>query len=105
VSVSVRRIKIAMASGCPAAAVWGAAAVRLNAGKRARLASLTRAAAAQAASFSRPTEISSSLPPQPGKVPAPRASPGATKSRAHLQSENIAHRIDRPLEDSVRYPG
>jgi hypothetical protein len=31
VRVSVRRIKIAMASGCPAAAVWGAAAVRLNA--------------------------------------------------------------------------
>jgi hypothetical protein len=31
VRISVRRIKIAMASGCPAAAVWGAAAVRLNA--------------------------------------------------------------------------
>src|ERR1700734_3529239 len=31
VSVSVRRIKIAMASGCPAAAVWGDAARRLNA--------------------------------------------------------------------------
>ena len=36
VSVSVRRIKIAMASGCPAAAVWGAAAVRLNAAASAR---------------------------------------------------------------------
>jgi hypothetical protein len=31
VSVSVRRIKVAMASGCPAAAIWGLAALRLNA--------------------------------------------------------------------------
>jgi hypothetical protein len=40
VSVSVRRIKVAMASGCPAAAVWGAAALRLNAAASARLLSL-----------------------------------------------------------------
>jgi hypothetical protein len=31
-----RRIKIAMASGCPAASVWGDAAARLNAAGRAR---------------------------------------------------------------------
>jgi hypothetical protein len=36
VRVSVRRIKIAMASGCPAASVWGCAAVRLNAAAGAR---------------------------------------------------------------------
>jgi Transposase DDE domain group 1 len=36
VSVSVRRIKIAMASGCPTAAVWRAAALRLNAAASAR---------------------------------------------------------------------
>jgi hypothetical protein len=36
VRISVRRIKIAMASGCPTAAVWGAAAVRLNAAAGAR---------------------------------------------------------------------
>jgi hypothetical protein len=36
VRVSVRRIKIAMASGYPTAAVWGAAAVRLNAAASAR---------------------------------------------------------------------
>jgi hypothetical protein len=36
VTVSVRRIKIAMASGCPTAAIWGAAAVRLNAAASAR---------------------------------------------------------------------
>src|SRR5438105_4070723 len=36
VSVSVRRIKIAMASGCPTAAVWGNAALRLNAAATAR---------------------------------------------------------------------
>jgi hypothetical protein len=36
VRISVRRIKIAMASGCPAAAVWGTAALRLNAAARAR---------------------------------------------------------------------
>jgi hypothetical protein len=36
VRISVRRIKIAMASGCPAAQAWGAAAVRLNAAARAR---------------------------------------------------------------------
>jgi len=36
VRISVRRIKIAMASGCPAAAVWGAAALRLNAAASAR---------------------------------------------------------------------
>jgi hypothetical protein len=36
VRVSVRRIKIAMASSCPAAQVWGRAAVRLNAAASAR---------------------------------------------------------------------
>jgi hypothetical protein len=36
VRVSVRRIKIAMASSCPAAEVWGCAAVRLNAAASAR---------------------------------------------------------------------
>ena len=36
VRISVRRIKIAMASGCPAAATWGIAALRLNAAARAR---------------------------------------------------------------------
>jgi acyl-CoA reductase-like NAD-dependent aldehyde dehydrogenase len=46
VRVSVRRIKITMALGCLAAAVWGAAAARLNAGgQRARRAGLTRAQA------------------------------------------------------------
>jgi hypothetical protein len=36
VRISVRRIKIAMASSCPAAAVWGCAAVRLRAAASAR---------------------------------------------------------------------
>jgi Transposase DDE domain group 1 len=36
VRVSVRRIKFAMASSCPAAAVWGRAATRLNAAASAR---------------------------------------------------------------------
>ena len=36
VTISVRRIKIAMASGCPAAANWGRAALRLNAAASAR---------------------------------------------------------------------
>ena len=36
VRISVRRIKIAMASGCPAAATWDIAALRLNAAARAR---------------------------------------------------------------------
>jgi hypothetical protein len=36
VRISARRIKIAMASGCPAAVTWGIAALRLNAAARAR---------------------------------------------------------------------
>lgn len=36
VTISVRRIKIAMASGCPAAADWGRAARRLNVAASAR---------------------------------------------------------------------
>jgi hypothetical protein len=36
VRISVRRVKIAMASSCPAAEVWGCAAVRLNAPASAR---------------------------------------------------------------------
>ena len=36
VRISVRRIKIAMASGCPAAQAWGTAAARLNAAASAR---------------------------------------------------------------------
>jgi len=36
VRISVRRIKIAMASSCPAAAAWSSAALRLNAAASAR---------------------------------------------------------------------
>jgi hypothetical protein len=36
IRVTVRRIKFAMASGCPAAAIWGRAASRLNAAASAR---------------------------------------------------------------------
>jgi Transposase DDE domain group 1 len=36
VRISVRRIKFAMASGCPTAQLWGAAAIRLNAAACAR---------------------------------------------------------------------
>ena len=36
VHISVRRIKIAMTSGCPAAGIWGEAAIRLNAAAAAR---------------------------------------------------------------------
>ena len=36
IRISVRRIKIAMASGCPAAQAWGCAAVRLAAAATAR---------------------------------------------------------------------
>lgn len=36
VRISVRRIKVAMASGCPVAAIWGRAAIRLNAAACAR---------------------------------------------------------------------
>jgi hypothetical protein len=36
VRISVRRIKIAMASGCPAAHIWGCAAVRLATAANAR---------------------------------------------------------------------
>ncbi|MFZ0838550.1 MAG: IS1380 family transposase [Xanthobacteraceae bacterium] len=36
VRISVRRIKFAMASGCPTAQLWGVAAIRLNAAARAR---------------------------------------------------------------------
>ena len=47
VRISVRRIKIAMASACPAAKDWGRAAIRLAIAAIARLASMTRPAAAQ----------------------------------------------------------
>jgi hypothetical protein len=36
VHISVRRIRIAMASACPSAQIWGTAAVRLNLAARAR---------------------------------------------------------------------
>ena len=36
VRISVRRIKVAMASGCPAAKIWGLAATRLGAAAHAR---------------------------------------------------------------------
>jgi hypothetical protein len=45
VRISVRRIKFAMASGCPAAAIWGCAATRHNAAASARLARVIRVAA------------------------------------------------------------
>ncbi len=73
VRVSVRRIKIAMASGCPAAQVWGLAATRLSArGKRSRLARLTRGAATRnkRGIIPRPTETRLRCSQQTAKVPA-----------------------------------
>jgi hypothetical protein len=75
-------------------------------GNRARFAGLTRAAArGQDGISSRPIETNSSLPPQPGKVPAPPASPGATNPRDRFTSGKIPPNCDRPREGSVRYPG
>ena len=67
VRISVRRIKIAMASGCPAAHHWGCAAVRLNAAVGARASPpLTRGAAPRIhrGIIPRPTETACSLPPR-----------------------------------------
>ena len=64
VRVSVRRIKVAMASACPAADAWGCAAKRLAAAANARgLARLTRAAATRnpRGITPRPTETASRL--------------------------------------------
>src|SRR6202049_498823 len=88
VRISVRRIKIAMASGCPAARIWGCAAVRLAAAANAR-GSPARHAAPQrvtdAASSKGPPRplFAARRSPQPGKVPAALASPDATERRAH----------------------
>ena len=84
VRVSVRRIKIAMASALSGSRMPGA---RCHASRcrrqRARLARLTRAAATrnQRGITPRPTETTSSLPLRPRKLPLPLASPDATASR------------------------
>jgi hypothetical protein len=54
---------------------------------------------------SRPSETNSSLPPQPGKPPAPRASPGTTNPHDRFTSGKIPANCDRPWQGSVRYPG
>ena len=83
VRVSVRRIKVAMASACPAAHAWGCAATRLRRRQRARLARLTRAAATRnpRGITPRPTETPS-RPSRPDIVQAPLASADATADHA-----------------------
>ena len=89
VRVSVRRIKVAMASACPAADAWGCAAKRLAAGRqRAGVARLTRAAATRnpRGITPRPTETTSWPPLRLKKLLLLLASPDATMSRACIRA-------------------
>ena len=98
VRVSVRRIKIAMASGCPAAQVWG---LRCHPSQRRRkrscLARLTRGAATRnnRGIIPGPPRPLLSLPPQPRKVPAALASSDATTcTPAEMQTNCVANLLD-----------
>jgi hypothetical protein len=53
----------------------------------------------------RPTETTSSLPPQPGNVPAPRASTDATGNRACTTANRPPRKSVRICKDRVRYAG
>jgi hypothetical protein len=53
----------------------------------------------------RPTEINSSLPPQPAIVPLEPASPDATGNCGTKTSNNPALKSARSCSSSVRYPG
>ena len=74
VRISVRRIKIAMASGCPAAQIWGSLPSASRRGKGARLAGMTRAAAARPSRHNpQPTETRKTHLKEP-RASAPRTS-------------------------------
>ena len=107
VRISVRRIKFAMASACPAAQDWGRAAIRLAlAALGARLARLTRAAAARnhRGIIPRPTETLFAARRSPRKVPA-----GSRVFRRHgqLSAENqtCVAQTCSIMQSSVRYTG
>jgi hypothetical protein len=72
VQFSVRRIKVGMASACPAADVWGQATRRLAAAASRRSRGI----------IPRPTEIASSLRRQRQMIPALLAPIGATRKHA-----------------------
>ena len=107
VRVSVRRIKIAMASACPAARDW---APRRHPTRDCRLgprlAGMTRAAATRnrRGIIPRLTEIHSPLPPQPANVPVEAASPDATGNCGANTSNNPDLKSARSCSGSVRYP-
>ena len=105
VRVSVRRIKVAMASACPAADTWGCAAKRLAAAADARaLARLTRSAATRdpRGITLRPTEINSSLPPQFKKLLLSLASPDMTQQGRVPASEQTNGFANAPDHAKIR---
>ena len=108
VRVSVRRIKIAMASACPAACGLGLRGRSSRRRQRSRLARLTRAAAARnnCGIIPGPPRPFNAAPRSPAKSQAPLAS-----SRTQLPSTSPkkrtmpSHHAPPSCKDSVRYPG
>jgi hypothetical protein len=76
-------------------------------GKCARFARLTRGAATRhnRGIIPSPTETISSLPPQPPKIPAARASLDATVACEPRKDDQSIRKTTRSSKDSVRYPG
>ena len=104
VRISVRRIKIAMASGCPAAQVWGLAAIRLALAANARASpGMTRATAARnkRGIIPKPTETTLRCRCSPESSSSSRVS--RRHSVARLQKSQQATSQDRSIiENSVR---
>jgi Transposase DDE domain group 1 len=89
VRISVRRIRIAMASACPGAQEW-ARHPACDCRPTPRLAGMTRTAATRnrRGTIPRLTETNSSLLPQPANAPADIASPDATTGCASKNANN-----------------
>jgi hypothetical protein len=97
VRFSVRRIKIAMASACPAARDWLRAAIRLAIADGPRLAGVNAPPqrVTAAAPSPRLTEINSSLPPQPANIQStPRLQTPQTAVETKLQIIPLSNLLD-----------
>jgi hypothetical protein len=107
VSVSVRRIKIAMASGCPVAPDWGAARSTSTRQQRpaARRPDARRPRASHRRHHHKAHRDTFFAVAAAGKVPSPLASPPRHGLARALNGHENCRTTKRPPQYGERYPG
>ena len=108
VRISVRRIKIAMASGCPAAAIWGEPPPVVSMPRRARAVrrpDTRRRGACATRHHLQAHRDQFFAAPAARNVPAPPAPSGATQWRACATKTKSSRNLRKSRKDTVRNAG